>query len=95
MLGAGADGADLGPAAQMEPLAGHRDEGAVEADSQVVAELNRPCQKRPRFGPGDELHHLGHVGGAERDRLRAIDPADPLSDHLHQIKRRDRPPRVG
>ena len=32
MVGVGADGADLRPAFQAEPLAGHRDEGPVVAD---------------------------------------------------------------
>ena len=94
MVGLGADGADLGPAVQMKPLAGHRDERPVAADPQVVAKLDGPGQKRSRFGLGDELEHLGHIGGAERDRLRAIDPGDPLSDHLHQIERLDRLPTV-
>ena len=94
MAGAGADRADLGPAVQAKPLAGHRDERPVTPDAQVIAKLDRPGQKRPRFGLSDELQHLRHIGGAELDRLRTIGPSDPLLDHLHQIERLHRPPAV-
>ena len=95
IVGPGADGADLGPTVQMKPLAGHRDECPVAADAQVIAKLDGPRQKRPRFGLGDEFEHLGYIRGAERDRLRTTDPGDPLADHLHQIEGPDRLPSVG
>src|ERR1700683_648902 len=42
MVRPGADGADLRPTVQAEPLAGHRDERPVAADPQVIAELDGP-----------------------------------------------------
>ena len=87
-----AHGADLGPTVQTKALAGHCDEHAVATDPEVVTQLDGSRQKRSRLGRGDKLEHLGHIGGAERDRLRAIDPGDPLLDHLHQIERPHRAP---
>src|SRR6202034_2801244 len=78
-----ADGADLGPAVQTKPLAGHRDEHTAAPDTQIVAELDRPGQERSGLGFGDEREHLWYIGGGERCRLRAIAPGDPLLlDHL-------------
>lgn len=87
-----ADPADLGPAVETQAFAGHRDERPVAAEPQVITELDGPVEKRPRLGLGDELEHLGDVDGAERDRLRAIDSSDALSDHLHHIECPDRLP---
>jgi probable F420-dependent oxidoreductase len=87
-----ADPADLGPAVETQTFAGHRHERPVAADPQVITKLDGPVEKRPRLGLGDELEHLGDVGGAKRDRLPETDPGDTLTDHLHQLKRPDRIP---
>src|SRR3984885_8176680 len=83
----GANSADLGPAVDMKALAGHRYERPVAPNAEVVAKLDGPRKKRPRFGFSDELEHLGYIGAGERDRLRAVDTRDLLLDHLHQIER--------
>ena len=78
----------------MKPLAGHCDQCPVAPDAQIIAKLDCPVQKRPRFGLGDELEDLGNIGGTERDRLRIVDPRDALLDHLHKVERLNRLPAV-
>src|SRR5271155_3709604 len=87
MIWAGADRADLSPAVGMKPLARHRDQLPIAAQPKVIAELDRPRQKRTRLGPCNQLEHLGYIASAEQRCLRAVDPGDLLFNHLDQVKR--------
>ena len=67
--GVGAHGTDLGPAGRVQPFAGHRNQSAVSADAEIVAELDRPRRERSRSGTRDQLENLRHIGVAEPDGL--------------------------
>ena len=51
-----------------QPFPGHRDQLAVDANPDVVAEFDRAVAERTRLGAADELDHVGDVGGQVDDR---------------------------
>src|ERR1700733_1204182 len=65
IVGSRAHGADLRPIIQTKSLAGHRHQRAFAADTDVIAKLDRPLQKRPRLGLRDELEYLRNVRATE------------------------------
>ena len=78
----GAHRADLGPAGRVHPLPRHRDERAAAADAEVGAEGDGAGQERAGLGAGDEVEHLGDVGGPSRT-ASGSGPRRPGAVHLH------------
>lgn len=70
-FGGGADGADLGPSRRSQAFSGHRHQGAVDADPEVGAEFVGARPEGSRFGPCDEVEHVGDAVRAQFDQVGA------------------------
>ena len=65
----GTYGTDFGPARRVQPFTSHRNESAISADAEIIAELDRPRRERSRPGTRDQLENLRHIGVVERNGL--------------------------
>src|ERR1700730_17876105 len=86
--GVGADRAHLGVSVEAHAFSRHGNQGAVELDAQVRAELDRPGQEGPRPGAGHEVHHGRDVTIGERldsGRYRPGRGDQLVEDHLHRV----------
>src|ERR1700693_5833407 len=82
----GADGADLRPAIEVQPLAPHGNELTVSADPEIVAELDGSIEKRAWIGPPGELHHFWDISCLQGNCLRFVDAVYVLPKHLHDVE---------